>query len=179
MKWLYKLSFVIAALVAIAGVILIVLSFVAPKLFSAALFTGLILVVTGVFVYGINYYFYKMFKDFPKVKGYDVSMKSSASRMSSAAEYLKEQNRSNKLASIGKPIRVKIINVVDTGQIVQNDAVLNFNVEVLNERRYDNYNINDYKQVVSKIIAPRILPGNEYPAKVDPNDKNNIFISWI
>ena len=120
-----------------------------------------------------------MFKDFPKVKNYDYSMKGSANKMSSAAEYLKEQNRSNKLASIGKPIRVKIINVVDTGQIVQNDAVLNFNVEVLNERRYDNYNINDYKQVVSKIIAPRILPGNEYPAKVDPNDKNNIFISWI
>ena len=179
MKWLYKLSFVIAALVAIAGVILIVLSFVAPKLFSASLFTGLILIVTGVFVYAINYYFYKMFKDFPIVKNYDYSMKGSANKMSSAAEYLKEQNRSNKLASIGKPIRVKIINVVDTGQIVQNDAVLNFNVEVLNERRYDNYNINDYKQVVSKIIAPRILPGNEYPAKVDPNDKNNIFISWI
>jgi hypothetical protein len=99
--------------------------------------------------------------------------------MSSAANFLKEQNKINKLNSTGKPVRVRIISVRDTGQLVNYDPVLEFNVEVLHERRYDNYNISNHKQVVSKIIAPRLIPGNEYPAKVDPEDKNSIHISWI
>jgi hypothetical protein len=99
--------------------------------------------------------------------------------MSNAADFLKEQNRVNKLNMTGKPAKVKIISVKDTGQMVNFDTVLEFNLEVLQERRYDNYIIDGYKQVVSKIIAPGIVPGNEYPASIDPADKNNIYISWI
>jgi len=180
MNWIYKISFVISAIVALIGVILIVLGFLMPKTMSASILTGIILIITGVIVFAVNYYFYKMFKDFPIVKNYDMSMKGSANRMSNAADFLKEQNRMNKIASIGQPVRVKIINFYDTGQALQNnETILNFNVEVLHERRFDNYNINDYKQAVSRIIIPRIQPGNEYPAKVDPGDKNNIYISWI
>ena len=51
--------------------------------------------------------------------------------MSNAADFLKEQNRVNKLSMTGKPAKVKIISVKETGQMVNFDTVLEFNLEVL------------------------------------------------
>ena len=179
MNWLYKGGIIAGIILAVIGFALIILSFVVKGFPAATLFTGGVLLVVGLLTYFINNYFYKIFKDFPKPKGFNASFRDSADKMTSAADYLKEQNRVNKLSMTGKPAKVKIISVRETGQVVNFDTVLEFNLEVLQERRYDNYNINGYKQVVSKIIAPRIVSGNEYPARVDPADKNNIYISWV
>lgn len=179
MNWLYKLSYTAGIIIALTGIVSVILSFLIPEKYSASLITGIILIITGVIIFAVNHYFYKMFRDFPKPEGFDLTLKGSTKMMSTATDYLKEYNRINKLGNTGKPVRVKIISVTDTGQTVQNEAVVNFNVEVLHEKRYENYIISDYKQLVSRIIIPRIQPGNEYSAKVDPKNKNDIYISWI
>lgn len=179
MNWLYKSGLVIAVLVALAGLALGVLSFLLPGDAVVTLPTAIILFVTGAFVFGINYYFYNMFKGFPQPKSFSESFRDGASSMSSAANMLKQMNLANKLSSTGKPVKVKVLSIRDTGQLINYDPVLEFNLEVLHERRYDNYSINNHKQVVSKIIASRILTGNEYSARVDPVDKNSIYISWL
>jgi hypothetical protein len=179
MGWFYKGGIIAGIIVAISGLVLIVIALFTKSVPPSAMMTGGILFLAGILIYFINNYFYKIFKDFPTPKGFNASFRDSADKMSNAADFLKEQNRVNKLSMTGKPAKVKIISVKDTGQMVNFDTVLEFNLEVLQERRYDNYNIDGYKQVVSKIIAPGIVPGNEYPARIDPADKNNIYISWI
>lgn len=107
------------------------------------------------------------------------SLKSASKKMESMASFLKEQNRMNKLSASGQPVKVKIISLRDTGQLVNFDPVLEFNLEVLHEKKEDDYIVNNHQQLVSKIIISRIIPGNIYQAKVDPNDKNNVYISWL
>ncbi|HEY5533327.1 MAG TPA: hypothetical protein VIL99_00090 [Ignavibacteria bacterium] len=179
MNWLYHAGRIAGIVLSVIGIAFVALYFFMPGKMDVSIMTGAILFVTGIIVFAVNTYFYKMFKDFPKPKGFNESFRSGADQMSSAANFLKEQNKINKLSSTGKPVRVKIISVRDTGKLVNYDPVLEFNLEVLHERRYDNYNITNHQQVVSKIIAPRLIPGNEYPAKVDPEDKNSIHISWL
>ena len=179
MNWLYKLSQVIGIILIIAGAGAAVFAYLKPGMSSAGYMAGAILVVTGAIIFTVNTYFGRIFKDFPKTKGFGESMRDGAQRMSSAAEMLKEQNKMNRLGSEGVPIKVKIIGFKDTGTMINNDPVLEFQLEVLKEHRYDNYYINSHRQIVSKIILPRIQTGNEYPARLDPTDKNCVHISWM
>ncbi|OGC19833.1 hypothetical protein A3J90_03965 [candidate division WOR-1 bacterium RIFOXYC2_FULL_37_10] len=112
-------------------------------------------------------------------KPYEPSLKTASDRMASMASFLKEQNRMNKLSASGQPVKVKILGVRDTGKLINFDSILEFDLEVLHEIKTDDYIINNHHQLVSKIIISRIIPGNIYQAKVDPNDKNNVCISWL
>jgi hypothetical protein len=179
MNWLYKLSQVVGILLAAAGVVLIVLAALNSKTLSSLYFTGGVLIVVGIITFIINTFFAKMFKGFPKMPGFGESIKQGAQKMSSAADFLKHQNLINKLSSVGIPVKVKVLSVKDTGQLINYDPVLEFQLEVIKEHRYDNYYINNHQQMVSKIIAPRIQTGNEYNAKVDPVDRNSIYVSWM
>jgi len=179
MKGMYSFIKIIGILLIITGIALIVIAVFFPEAASGLFITGAVLIIVGIIDFALGNYFGKLFKDFPKLQGFNGSMKASGKRMSSMAEFMKQQNKMNELSSKGIPVRVKIISFKDTGEIINYDSVFEFQLEVLKEHRYDNYYINNHRQIVSKVIASRIKTGNEYPAKVDPENRENIILSWL
>lgn len=176
-----RFSLVVGYFLLIAGAGILVFGLISNgELRLTYIFTGAILIFIG----GINFIVFrflrKSFENFPdSIKNYDISMKGSAQKLSAAAEMLRQQNNMNRLASTGKQIKVRLLNLKDTGTLINYDALIEFQLEVLMEHSYDNYYINSHKQIVSKVMISRLKTGDVYPAKLDPEDKNNIYISWM
>ena len=176
-----RISLVIGVVLMVAGAAFIIVAFfTSPYTRFSFILTGIIFIITGAINFAVFKFLDKSFSKFPdSIKNYDTSMKGSAKRMSSMADMLKQQNNMNRLSSIGVPVKIKIINFKDTGEVVNYDSVIEFQVEVQKEHSFDNYYINSFTQIVSKVIVSRLKVGDVYPAKVDPEDKNNIYISWL
>jgi len=160
-----------------AGLVLLVLSFIVKDMDFISFPTAIILIITGFIIFITNRFVWNMLKGFPQTKGFSTSLKDGTAKINSATEFLKHYNKSSKLASEGIPVKVKIIGFKDTGQLVNYDPVIEFQLEVLKEHKYDNYYINSHKQIISKILLNRIQTGKEYYAKLDPEDKNNVLLS--
>jgi len=174
MNWLIKGSQAAGILLTVAGIIAGIYAFINPSYEFASIPTAVILIITGVIVFAISKFTYNMVKDLPKPP----TLKESTAGISSAADMMKQMNKMNKLSANGIPVKVKILGFKDSGQLVNYDPVIEFQLEVLKEHKYDNYYINSHKQIVSKILTGRIETGKEYFAKVDPEDKNSIFVTF-
>ena len=149
----FQVGPIIGVLLAAAGIVLGVLAFLFPEFVSVSYISALGLIITGIIIFAVFSYLTNLFKDFPMMKGKGKAMRDSASSMSSMSEFLKQQNKINKLKSNGIPIKVKILSVKDTGDLINNDPLLEFQLEVFKDNPSDNYFINSHKQIVSKVVA--------------------------
>jgi hypothetical protein len=174
MNWLIKGSQAAGILLIAGGIISGIFSFINPKLEFVSIPAAIVLIITGIIVFAVSKFTYNMVKDLPKPP----TLKESTARISSAADMMKQMNKMNRLSASGIPVRVKVLSFKDTGQLVNYDPVIEFQLEVLKEHKYDNYYINSHKQIVSKILTGRIETGKEYYAKVDPEDRNSIIVTF-
>lgn len=104
-------------------------------------------------------------------------MHEGAAKMASATETMKAMNRSRRLREHGDKASVKVMAMRDTGQLVNFDPILEFDLEVQPEDG-EAYPVEGYQQLVSKITYPRIDVGGEYNAFVDPEERTSMFIMW-
>ncbi len=175
-----------------AGVALAVLAFVLPQAMI-----GLLIGAVASFAAGaIDLWFFKFFtpmmKSLPKPAGMEnedittlrgsmrmgrATRKQNIDKMASATATLQEMNRSNRLRGRGLKAKVEVLSMRDTQQLVNFDPILEFDLRVQPEHG-ELYHVKDYRQVVSKIIHPRITIGGSYDAFVDPKDQNSLIISW-
>lgn len=156
------------------GIIIGILPYIIPSINFESMPIAIIFVVTGIIFLAVNKFTDNLLKGLPKPP----TLKESAEKMSSAADMMRQYNKMNKLSSIGIPAKVKILGFKNTGQLVNFDQVFEFQVEVIREHKYDNYFINSHKQIVSNILVGRIERGKEFYAKIDPEDRNNILITF-
>jgi len=134
-------------------------------------------ILAGVINLLFNRFFSGLMEGFPKPKGFGESMRDSAKSFSEAAEMLKQQNRAMSVQMSGLNARVDVVSMRDTGQMINYDPVLEFDL-LVTVGDQPQYSLMRYRQVVSKILIARISVGQTYNAKVDPNDKKNLYISW-
>jgi len=174
MNWLIKGSQAAGILLIAGGIIIGILPYIVPSIKFESLPTAITLFITGIIVFAISKFTGNMLIGLPKPP----TMKESVERISAGAEFLKQYNKMNKLSSTGIPAKVKVLGFKDTGQLVNFDSVIEFQLEVIKEHKYDNYFINSHKQIVSKILINRIETGKEFYAKIDPEDKNNVMITF-
>lgn len=174
MNLLIKISQAAGILLIAGGIIVGILPYIIPSINFESIPAAIILVITGVIIFAVNKFTGNMVKGLPKAP----TMKESAARISAGADLLKQYNKMNKLSSTGIPAKVKVLGYKDTGQLVNFDSVIEFQLEVLKEHKYDNYFINSHRQIVSKILINRIETGKEYYAKIDPEDRDNVMITF-
>lgn len=175
MNLLIKGSQAAGILLIAGGIIVGILPYIIPSINFESIPVAIILVITGVILFAVNRFTSNMLKGLPKAP----TMKESAERISAGADLLKQYNKMNKLSSTGIPAKVKVLGFKDTGQLVNFDSVIEFQLEVLKEHKYDNYFINSHRQIVSKILINRIETGKEYYAKIDPEDRDNVMITFM
>lgn len=176
----------------IVGVLLLVLAFLIPAA-TVGLAVGAIAVIAAG---AVDLWFYRYFaptmRNMPKPEGMEnvdpttlrgsfqmssALRKQGISKMESATATLKEMNRSNRLRETGKRAKAEVLSMKDTGQLINFDPILEFDLQVTPEEG-ELYHVGGYRQVVSKLIAPRINIGGSYDAFVDPEDPNSLFVSW-
>lgn len=174
MNWLIKGSQAAGILLIAVGIIIGILPYIIPAIKFESIPVAIILVITGIIIFVVNRFTGNLLKGLPKPP----TMKESAERISAGADLLRQYNKMTKLGSTGIPVKVKVLGFKDTGQLVNFDSVIEFQLEVIKEHKYDNYFINSHKQIVSKILINRIETGKEFYAKIDPEDKNNVLISF-
>lgn len=174
MNWLIKGSQAAGILLIAGGIIIGIIPYIIPSVKFESIPVAIILVVTGIIIFAVNRFTGNMLKGLPKAP----TLKESSERISAGADFLRQYNKMTKLGSTGIPVKVKVLGFKDTGQLVNYDPVIEFQLEVLKEHKYDNYYINTHKQIVSKIMTGRIETGKEYFAKVDPGDKNSVLITF-
>jgi len=175
------------------GVALVVLAFVVPE---ARL--GLMIGATSCFLAAaIDLWFYRFFaptiRDLPKPPGMEkedmttlrgsmhvgrAMRQQGLRKMESATATLKEMNRSNRLQQQGKKVKAEVLAIRDTGQLVNFDPILEFDLRIHPDGDGELYHVGGYRQIVSKIVYPRIDIGGRYTAFVDPEDPNSLFINW-
>jgi hypothetical protein len=174
-----------------AGVVLVVLAFVIPTAMVGLLVGAVALFVAG----GVDLWFYKYFtpvmRNMPKPVGFEgdpttlrgtmkmgsAMRQEGIAKMESATATLKEMNRSNRLRERGLKAQAEVLAIRDTGQLINFDPILEFDLRITPEEG-ELYHVAGYRQVVSKIIMPRTDIGGSYPAFVDREDQNSLFINW-
>lgn len=176
----------------IAGVVLAALAFLLPE-------SRLWLVLGSISLFAaaaIDLWFYRTFTPVlntlprpPGVEDEDVgtlrgSMRVGAAtrqegieRLESGTAILKEMNRTSHLRTTGRKAKAEVLAVRDTGALVNFDPALEFDLRITTEEG-DLYHVAGSRQVVSKLVYPKIQIGNNYNAFIDQEDPQQVFISF-
>lgn len=177
----------------VAGIIMAILAFVVPETMIGLIIAS----ITCFAAAAVNLWFVRFFspvmKNLPRPEGIgeDEDMTSlrgsmrmgkamrqqGISKIESATATLKEMNRSNHLREHGQRAQVEVLAMRDTGQLINFDPILEFDLRIY-PGEGELYHVAGYRQVVSKIIMPRITIGGTYAAFVDPEDPNSLYINW-
>ncbi|MHB9112767.1 MAG: hypothetical protein ACYC4D_09120 [Thermoleophilia bacterium] len=86
-------------------------------------------------------------------------------------------NRANHLREHGIKARAEVLAMRDTGQLINFDPIVEFDLRI-EPGEGELYQVGGYRQVVSRIILPRITIGGNYAAFTDPEDPNSLYINW-
>ena len=167
------------------GVVLCVLGIVFPVVayfnpISRVLFftMGGIFLVVGAFSFWLGHWTNSLTRGLPKPMGFMKSMQEASKSIASATEMLKQQTLSDQLQQSGLPAQAQIVAMRDTGQMINYNPVVEFDLLVtMNDRAP--YPVRNMRQMVSKLAVGRLVVGNSYPAKVDPADHNRLFVFWM
>jgi hypothetical protein len=174
----------------IAGMGLIVLGFLIPEAKVGLVIGAFATLAAGVINLWVARALSPAMESIPKPEGVDdittvrgaMQMHSALSRqgaakIESATTTLREMNRSKNLREHGLKARAKVLAIRDTGQLVNFDPILEFDLEVLPEAG-EPYQVEGYRQLVSKVMLPRIDVGGDYVAFVDPEERTSLFVLW-
>lgn len=176
-----------------AGIVMAVLAVMVPEAMVG-------LVIGSIACFGaaaVDFWFYRYFtpimKNLPRLEGVseDEDMmslrgsmrmnkamrKQGITMMESATNTLKEMNRANQLRGQGIKGQAEVLAIRDTGQLVNFDPILEFDLRI-EPGEGEQYFLEGYRQVVSKIIYPRISVGGSYTAFTDPEDPKSLYINW-
>ncbi|MHB8792014.1 MAG: hypothetical protein ACYC6O_01550 [Thermoleophilia bacterium] len=177
----------------VAGTMMAVLAFIVPEAM-----VGLIIGSIGCFAAAaIDFWFFRFFspvmKNLPRPEGIgkdeDITSLRGSMRMNkamrregidkmeSATANLKEMNRSNHLREHGMKARAEVLAMRDSGQMINFDPIVEFDLRI-EPGEGESYQVEGYRQVVSKIILPRITTGGSYAAFTDPDEPNSLYINW-
>lgn len=174
------------------GVVLVVLAFVVPAAAAGLILGAIACIGAGAINLWLYHYFAPTLKSMPKPPGMEneditsirgsmkmagALSKDGLSKMESATATLKEMNRSNHLREHGLRAEAEVLAMRDTGQLINFDPILEFDLRIA-PAEGELYNVAGYRQVVSKIILPRITVGSSYTAFVDPDDRSSLYINW-
>lgn len=175
------------------GIILAVMAIIVPEAMVGLIIGSLACFVAAAVDFWFVRYFSPVMKNLPRPEGIgkdeDITSLRGSLRMSkamrqqgiakmeSATTTLKEMNRANRLREYGEKAQAEVLAIRDTGALIDFDPILEFDLRV--EPRYgEPYQVDGYRQVVSKIILPRIIIGDNYAAFTDPEDRNSLYINW-
>ncbi|MDO8735733.1 MAG: hypothetical protein Q7K29_01440 [Thermoleophilia bacterium] len=176
----------------IVGAILLVLAIIVPESMVGLVLGAIACFAAGGFNLWFYHYFAPTMRNLPKPEGMEneditslrgswkmggAMRKQSISKMESATATLKEMNRSNRLREYGDKAEAEVMAIRDTGQLINFDPILEFDLRIV-PAEGEAYHVAGYRQVVSKIILPRITMGSTYSAFVDPDDPSSLFINW-
>jgi hypothetical protein len=161
----------------IAGLVLGAIAILVPDLRASLGVTAVVLVPMGLFDILLGRYLAGLLKGFPKMKGFRAMMRDSAETMSSAALMLNQETRSDQLRASGLDAQAEVLAMRDTGQLFNFDPILEFDLRI-HQGWKTPYKVENYRQLVSKIMISKISVGATYPAKVDPQDLNRLILSW-
>ncbi len=161
----------------IAGLVLGAIAILVPDLRAYLGVTAVILAPMGLFDILLGRYLAGLLKGFPKMKGFGAMMRDSAETMSAAALMLNQQTLSDALRTSGLDAQAEVLAMRDTGQLFNYDPILEFDLRI-HQGWKTPYKVEKYRQLVSKIMLPKISVGATYAAKVDPQDPNRLVISW-
>jgi hypothetical protein len=137
-----------------------------------------VMLATGGFILWIGRWVNNLTKGFPQAKGFGPSMRDAADKMAGAAAMLEQQTRADRLRMTGKDAKAQVLAMRDTGMLINHDPVIEFDLLVTLDERPP-YPLMGFRQLVSKLMVGRIVPGQSYPAKVDLDDPQQILLSWI
>lgn len=175
------------------GVILAVMAIIVPEAMVGLIIGSLACFAAAAVDFWFVRYFSPVMKNLPRPEGIgkdeDVTSLRGSLRMSRAMRQqgiakmegatttLKEMNRANRLREYGDKAQAEVLAMRDTMQLVNFDPILEFDLRIQPEYG-EEYYVRGYRQVVSKIILPRISEGSSYNAFVDPEDPNSLYINW-
>jgi hypothetical protein len=98
--------------------------------------------------------------------------------LSTARNIMSSQVKQDRLRSIGKDVKVKVLAMKNTGEMVNYNSIFEFELLVEKEK-YSTYVVPNHRQVVSRIIVPRIAVGDTFDAKVDPDNPEELWVEWV
>ena len=165
-------------LLVVVGIGLGVAGVFVPERRIELLITGGVLALVGAFNYFLFRYLGPIMKDFPggKMSRGDM-MKDGVKRMNAMAELLRQQTASQALQMKGRDAKAEVLAVRDTGQLVNFDPILEIDLVVSDGERKP-YRMT-CRQVVSKLALGRIATGQTFPARVDPENVDRIYVAWL
>lgn len=174
----------------IAGIGLIVLSFLIPEAQFGLIIGAFATLAAGIIDLWVARSLSPVMESLPKPEGVEdittvrgaihmhgALTRQGSAKIESATTTLREMNRSNHLREHGLKGRAKVLSIRDTGQLVNFDPILEFDLEVLPEYG-EPYTVKGYRQLVSKVMLPRIEVGTDYVVFVDPEEQTSLFVMW-
>jgi hypothetical protein len=177
MRWLQGGSAIVMILVGIA--MIIASFFIGPhRPVIGMLIGGIAVILGGAFSFWLWRLFAPLMKTLPAPKGFGASMRDMSNSMANANAIMQQQNLADKLRLSGRDAQARILAVRDTGVLINFDAILDFDL-LVTIGEFPPYPINGHRQLVSKVMIGRAQPGIVVPAKVDPDNLQVIYISWI
>lgn len=160
------------------GLVSLLIAFLLPPLkFIFFIVAGSLAFTGGVF-FLIAIIFGPMMDTVEKMPGYKKPSELMERGLSTARNILSSQVKKDKLRSAGKDVRVKILAIKNTGEMVNYNPIFEFEILVEKEK-YSTYVVANHRQVISRIIVPRIAVGDYFDAKVDPENPEELWIEWI
>lgn len=176
----------------VTGAILLVLAVALPEAMVGLVLGGIACFAAGAFDLWLYNYLAPTMRNLPKPAGMENedinslrgSMKmgrtlrqEGISKMEGATITLKEINRANHLREHGMKARAEVLAMRDTAQLINFDPILEFDLRV-DPVEGEPYHVAGHRQVVSKLVMPRITIGSSYTAFVDQEDPHSLFINW-
>jgi hypothetical protein len=172
------LNYAGGAVLCVLGVVFPVLSFFYPISRVLFIVMGVVFLAVGGLTLWLANWTNSLTRGLPKPKGLGASFREASAQMAAATEMLKQQTLSDQLQQSGLPAQAQIMALRDTGQMINYNPVVEFDLLVtLNDRAP--YPVRNLRQTVSKLAVGRLIIGNSYPARVDPTDHNRLFVSWM
>ncbi|MBN2378544.1 hypothetical protein JXM67_01915 [candidate division WOR-3 bacterium] len=161
------------------GIVSLAVSFLLPHLRLVFLIVAGSLAFMGGVFFLIALIFGPMMDTVEKMPGYKKNpVEQMASGLSRARNILSSQVKKDRLLSVGKDVKVKVLAIKNTGEMVNYNPIFEFELLVEKEK-YSTYVVPNHRQVVSRIIVPRIAVGDHFDAKVDPENPEELWVEWI
>jgi len=177
---MFRKRFMISGVVFVGlGIVSLVISFFLPHLRLVFLIVAGSLAFTGGVFFLVALIFGPMMDTVEKMPKYQRNpVKMMETGLSTAKNILSSQVKKDKLRSVGKDVKVKVLAIKNTGEMVNYNSIFEF--ELLVEKdKYSNYVVPNHRQVVSRMIIPRIAVGDYFDAKVDPENPEELWVEWV
>lgn len=165
-------------LMTVIGVVLLVLGILGIGERLTFIIVGAAFIPGGLFMAWMGKWLMGLFKGIPEPPSLGQSLKSASASMNAASQMLAAQTQAQSLGISGLDATAQVMAVRDTGTLINYDPVVEMDL-LVTRGEAPPYPVMNHRQIVSKILIGRLIPGASFKAKVDPANPNVLQISWV